>query len=45
MEDVPKLHGWITPEYAVEMIQDLYRYLLRVESFQQHTQELSNHAI
>jgi hypothetical protein len=26
-KDVPKLHGWITPEYACEMTRDMLKYL------------------
>ena len=24
-----KLHGWITPEYAIDMIRDMLRYLYK----------------
>ena len=27
MPEVPKLHGWITPEYAVQMIGELVAFL------------------
>lgn len=26
-EETPKLHGWITPEYAEQMVDDLLKYL------------------
>ena len=27
MSETPKLHGWITPEYAEQMVEDLLTFL------------------
>lgn len=27
--DTPKLHGWITPEYAIEMTRNMLSYLYK----------------
>jgi hypothetical protein len=35
-QDTPKLHGWITPEYAVELVQELIPFIL------EHKPELYN---